>query len=232
MKSLMKISPLVISISCLSQTVKQKPNPKIEFGFTTSTFCGTSAANPVVKKIQGSRLMKREPDQAELPSSNYGWKQGLFYWVNLNSYLSYKAELDFVFSVNSYASAGEKVCYSTAGGYELKPQLIIKPSEVDKAPILKIAKNMSYYLSGKQPYLIVGPKFGFYKSDKAFRKDNNSTYYTIGCVGGFGIDNMFHNMDFAPELTVSVEYQTGNSHLLPKASSRYFISAAIAINFF
>jgi hypothetical protein len=230
MKNIVKISPLVISLSCFSQELK-KTNQKIEFGFTTSTFCGISAASPLIAGLSKTDYNHRTMAKCPLPSTNFGWKPGLFYWVNINSYLSYKAEGDFVYSVNTF-KLPKGTCYSTSSGFELKPQLIIKPSEIDKAPILKVARNMSYYLSGKQPYFIIGPKFGYYKSDKEFRKETNSKYYTIGCVGGFGIDNMFHNMDFAPEVTVSVEYQTGNAHLLPKASSRYFISTSLAINFF
>lgn len=233
MKALLKISPLVISLSCLSQTDKEKVNPRIEFGFTSATFCGLSAANPLLERMSGTDVRRQNITVCSMPSANFGWKQGLFFWVNLTSYLAYKAEADFVYSVNTHVDQRNfSPQYSTSCGYELKPQLIIRPVKTDRAPIIKMAKSMSYYLSGKQPYIIIGPKFGYYQCDRQFRRVNDARHYTIGCVAGVGADNMFHNMDFAPEVTISIEYQTGNAHLTPNASNRYYISAAVAINLF
>jgi hypothetical protein len=239
MKGLAKFSPLIFSFSCWSQG-NDKVQTRIEFGYNASTFIGTCANPGIIKKtlLKEPASSKRIPKTPDIPVASFGWKQGIFFWVNLNSYLAYKPEFDISYSVNTYGInynnrlKKETGLYSTAIAFEFKPQIIIRPRKVNKEPIVKIARSMSYYLSGRQPYFILGPKFSYTKSDKNFRKENCSGYYTIGNVIGIGFDNMFHNLDLAPELTCSIEYQTGNFHEDAFSGRRYFVSAALTVNLF
>ena len=72
---------------------------------------------------------------------------------------------------------------------------------------------MSYYLSGRQSYLIMGPKFSYQKTDGRFANGKGADYLTVGTLFGIGADHMFPNLDFAPEFYVSLDYQPGNINL-------------------
>ena len=91
---------------------------------------------------------------------------------------------------------------------------------------------MSYYLSQRQMYLIFGPKWAFRKSDKDFLKHNMERNCSVGGVFGFGVDNLFPNLDVAPEVLLSVEYQTGNLYEKQKSSNRVYTGLSLAMNFF
>jgi hypothetical protein len=222
---------LLIKMGC-AQTPANYSAQKIDYGFTTSTFTGITANSFVREKYNNIEISNRT--LKTLSAFNYGWKQGLFLWVNFNSCFSYKPELSAVVCINNYKNlfSSEKAIYSTSAGIEFKSQLIIRLGCWNSQPIIKLARNMSYYLEGKQSYLIIGPKFSFQKADKAFLKLNNDKYTAIGLVIGGGVDNLFLNLDVAPEVLFSVEYKTGNYFNGSNNSDRYYASMSLAMNFF
>lgn len=237
MKLLAKTFPfLLIKIGC-AQTALDYSAIKIDYGYSTSTFSGITLNNFTANKtVTESDITKSKFSKPVLmPSYNYGWKQGVFLWVNLSPCYAYRPEVNVSFCITSHknpSSKTKKTIYSTSVGFEFKPQLIIRIGCRNTDPIIKMARNMSYYLTQKQTYLIVGPKFCYQKSDKAFLKKNNERNYSTGFVFGIGSDHLFPNLDVAPELVMSLEYQTGNNHEQKKDSNRYYTSLSLAMNFF
>lgn len=236
MKHLVKTLPaLFVSISYAQMPINTDAK-KIDFGFTSSTFAGASinyfANNFLEKQNLYSYLPLNKPKTV---FSNYGWKQGLFILVNLTPHFAYKAQADFNFSVNNFKHLVESSLtnnYSTSFGLEFKPQLLIKFGGYNSEPVFKLAKNMSYYSTGRQSYIILGPKFSFCKHDKTFLQNHNLNYCSVGAVLGVGSDTEFPCLNFAPELLLSVEYKTRNSQAESSPLTRYYVSLSLTANFF
>lgn len=236
MKHLAKTLPVLFASMGYAQSSHVTDNKKVDFGFTTSTFAGASvnyfAANFLDKQNLYSYLPINKPKSL---FSNYGWKQGLFIWIDLTSHLAYKAQADITFCINNFKhleGTSLRNNYCTSFGIELKPQLVIRFGTYDPQPVFKMARDMSYYVTGRQSYLILGPKFSYSKPDKTFLQENNLRYSAIGAVVGIGTDNIFPNLDFAPELLLSVEYKTRNSQKGSSPFTRYYVSLSLAANFF
>lgn len=235
MKLLAKTFPLLlIKIGC-AQTALDYSAIKVDYGYSASTFSGITLNNFTVNKTESDISKNKFSKPAVMPSYNYGWKQGVFLWINLSPCYAYRPEINVSFCITSHknsSSKTKKTIHSTSVGFEFKPQLIIRIGCRNTDPIIKMARNMSYYLTQKQTYLIVGPKFSYQKSDKTFLKKNNERNYSTGFVFGIGSDHLFPNLDVAPELIMSLEYQTGNNHEQKKDSNRYYTSLSLAMNFF
>lgn len=233
MRLLTKTFPvLLIKIGC-AQTPVDYSAHKIDFGFSSATFSGFTSNNIVPEKNFNNDFNHNKTKT--MSTISYGWKQGFFFWVNLNSCFAYRPEINAVFGINNYKnlfSNNEKTIYSTSFGVEFKPQLIIRLGCWNSDPVIKLARNMSYYLTGKQSYLIIGPKFSYQKADKTFLKMNDAKYSSFGFVFGCGVDHLFPNLNVAPELLFSMEYKTGNDPGQKKDSSRYCASLSLAMNFY
>jgi hypothetical protein len=234
MKLLAKTLPAFLLQLSYSQVPTDYSARKIEFGSSSSTFVGSSfnyiSNNFLEKKNVYAYVPLHQPS---IVYANYGWKQGLFMWINLNERISYKTQIDLVFGVNQYKYTSDKqTIYSKFFGVEYKPQIVIKIGCCDTEPVIKMARNMSYFLSRRQKYLIVGPKWTYRRSDKIFLKNNSEINYSIGAAFGMGIDNLFPNLEVAPELIASVEYLNGNPYEKQKGSNRCYASLSLVMNFF
>ena len=231
MKLLAKAIPfLLLKISC-AQTAVDYTAKKIDYGYSFATFSGTTL-NVFLKESSDKNPLLNPQSATEF---NYGWKQGLFLWINLSPCFAYRPELNAVFCVHHHknpTSNEKKEVYSTSVGFEFKPQFIIRIGCRNTEPVIKLARNMSYYLTQKQSYLIIGPKFSYQKSDRGFLKYNTERNFSVGIVLGGGTDYLFPNLDVAPELKMSVEYQPGNNSEQKKDSNRFYTSLSLAMNFF
>lgn len=167
MKRLAKIFPVLFVSMGYAQLPVDTEAEKIEFGFTTSTFAGASINYFANNFLDKQNLYSYLPlDKPKTVFSHYGWKQGLFIWVNLNSHFAYKAQADITFFVNNFknlveSSLKNKYCMSL--GFEFKPQLVIRFGAYDREPVFSLARDMSYYATGRQSYFILGPKFSYCK---------------------------------------------------------------------
>jgi hypothetical protein len=234
MKLLASAAPLfLLKLSC-AQTPTDYHAKKIEFGFSSATFSGSSVNYISTTFLEKKDLYSYLPiTRPNATYSNFGWKQGLFIWVNLSERFSYKAQCDLMFGINQYKNLKEDMnTYCKFFGIEYKPQLVIRLGKYNTSPVIKMARDMSYYLTGRQCYLVIGPKFTYAKPDKFFLRDNDIKYNSVGMVMGYGVDNLFPNLELAPELLVSAEYKTGRRYGDPYNLNRYYLSLSLAVNFF
>jgi hypothetical protein len=236
MKHLAKTLPVLFASMGYAQSSFDADNKKIDFGFTSSTFAGASVNYFAPSFLEKQNLYSYLPlSKPNAIFSNYGWKQGFFIWVNLNQHFAYKAQADITFCVNNFKQLAEnsfKNNYCRSFGIEFKPQLVIRFGTYDPEPIFKMARDMSYYVTGRQSYLILGPKFSYSKPDRTFLQETNLKYSAVGAVVGIGTDNIFPNLNFAPELLLSIEYKTRNSQGGSSPLTRYYVSLSLAANFF
>lgn len=231
MKLLTKTFLILIIKTGDAQTPIDFTGQKIDYGFTTSTFLG-SLVNKKTFDYPISEGLKFQKNN--VPNTNYGWKMGMFFWINLSPCFAYKPEIDFTFGINSYKNRSyiDKPNFSTFVGIEFKPQLIIRLGCWNSQPVIKLARNMSYYLEGKQHYIIIGPKINYQKLDKLYSNNNVSSQGSVGFVFGFGIDNLFPNLSVAPELLFSLERIIGNSSFASTNSNNNYASLSLGMNFF
>jgi hypothetical protein len=236
MRRLAKTLPVLFVSMGYAQLPVDMGAKKIDFGFTTSTFAGASVNYFANNFLAKQNLYSYLPlDKPKTVFSNYGWKQGLFIWVNLNSHFAYKAQADLMFCVNNFkhlTGFSLKNNYCLSLGVEFKPQLVIRFGAYDPEPVFTIARDMSYYATGRQSYFILGPKFSYCKHDKGFMRTNNLKYSSVGIVAGIGSDTAFPCLNFAPELLLSVEYKTRHSQPEAAPFTRYYVSLSLAANFF
>lgn len=236
MRGFVKFFPFFISVGTWAQSSYDADLPIVEFGYCTSTFSGIDVGHAIETKRFNSDLNKRSTNPNSLPNLSYGWKEGTFIWFNVCPEISIKHQTDFGFSVNNYRTQknieGRQTAYSVSYGFDIKPQLIVKLGKINHHPIIKMAKCMSYYLSGRQSYLIMGPKISYQTTDKGYLKGQGANYFTVGSVMGIGVDHMFPNLDFAPELYISLDYQPGKNTYSPIASNRFFASLTLAVSIF
>ena len=236
MKNLARTFPVLFAGLGYAQLPVDMDAKRIEFGFTSSTFAGASVNYFASNFLEKQGLYSYLPiDKPKTVFSNFGWKQGLFIWINLNKHFAYKTQADVTFCVNNFkhlAGSDLKNNYCTSFGIEFKPQLVIRFGTYEPDPVFRMARDMSYYVTGRQSYFILGPKFSYAKPDKTFLQTNNLKYSAVGGVVGIGCDNVFPNLDFAPELLLSVEYKTRNSKTESSPFTRYYVSLSLAVNFF
>ncbi len=236
MKGLLKISPIVFCFGANAQNGSESDLRFIEYGYCAATYFNGDAFVFNKTNTANNDSYNRTPDTVPNLNFSYGWKQGTFVWLNINSDFSIKIELAGTFCVNNLknnsANTDQKMNYSMGYGIEFKPQLIVKLGNVNRHPIIKMAKCMSYYLSGRQSYLIMGPKFALQKTDKQVLAGSPLNYLSVGSMFGVGMDNMFPNLDVAPEIYVSFDFQPNQNNFFPNSNSRYFASVTLALNIF
>ncbi len=235
MKLLAKTFPVLLFQFGSAQTPMDYSARKIDYGYSTSTFSGITLNNMIRENnFSKDPISKNKFTEAPLVASyNYGWKQGLFLWINLSPCHAYRPEVNATFGITTHKiifPKTDRTVYSTFFGLEFKPQLIIRIGCRDTEPVIRMAPNMSYYLTSRQSYLIVGPKFSYQQSDKTFLKHNSERKYKIGALLGIGVDNLFPNLDVAPELIASVEYQP--AHIKEKGSTWFYTSLSLVVNVF
>ena len=119
MKFLAKAFPLLFIKFCCAQSEQDYSALKIDYGYSTSTFSGITLNNFIKdKNLQKEEITKDYflKNPANL-SHYYGWKQGLFLWINLNPCFAYRPEVNAIFCVNTYnniLSKTDKIIYSTS----------------------------------------------------------------------------------------------------------------------
>ncbi|MBS1636588.1 MAG: hypothetical protein JST26_11785 [Bacteroidetes bacterium] len=161
----------------------------------------------------------------------YAFQYGMFLWVKATDRVSIKPEITASFSnykISDPASRRQPT-YATSTDLSIANQVVLALKPNNTHGIIKAAKCMSYYLTGKQPYLIFGPKLSFRKFDRGFIHKGFQNEATVGFVAGYGINYGFHNMNMAPEIKYGLETTAEN-----KINNRqkFIHTISVSINLF
>ena len=198
--------------------------PTNEFGFTHSTyvslgFSQTELPNPLYKDKVNNYLMN------PVKLCQYGYGVGWFGWFPLNHLLSIKPQIETIFS-NLAMGCNQKIyakvydlCFSNTF------QIAIKKANPNG--IIYCARNMSCYLTSKQPYVSLGPKISLRKYDKGFINKGFKNVVAYGFMIGYGINYEFHGTNFAPEIKYHIETTD-----LAFVTKQIYHSVSVAINLF
>ena len=218
------ILPVFISSNLIGQNDNTAFN-KFDFGFSHSLFTSMSF-NP----IGGKNFLNQERNfinNANISELQYGFGIGVFLWMPLNDGVVYKPKLEGNFS-NVFFKQTEKT-FATSFDLSVSQSFAIALKSPDKNGTICLARDMSCYLTSKQPYLLIGPKIGLKKYDKGYIHKGFENEITMGLLVGYGINYEFHGVNFSPEIIYSVSTTTQNKI---HDTKKIVHSITLGLNFF
>lgn len=199
--------------------------PKFSGGFTHSTFTSLTLLS-LPNLLQISK--ERHPlTTSKIAETQYGFGFGFFLWMPLNDGVVYKPKIDCNFT--NYKLNNTCFVYATSFDVSINHSFCIALTSPNKNGVIYLAKNMSCYLTTKQPYIIVGPKINLKKYDKGFLHKGFENELSFGLSIGYGINYEFHGTNFAPEICYSLT-STGQNQINDSKKMAHTIT--LAFNFF
>ena len=218
------IFPVFVGSNLLGQTTSDL-FPDLSFGFTHSAYtsvCFKSGSNSTILNQELNRKNK-----SRFTETQYGFGVGLFLWMPLNEGVIFKPKIEGSFS-NTCLKNGSSV-FATSFDLSISHGFVIALNEPDKEGIIYCARNMSCYLTSKQPYLLIGPKINLKKFDKGYIHKGFENELAFGFIIGYGINYIFHGKNVAPEICYSISSTSQNKI---NDSKKMTHTISVAVNFF
>jgi hypothetical protein len=219
------IIPVFVSTNLLAQN-DEGLFPDLSFGITNSTYSSVcfqkSIGNPISNNEQ--HLLNHTSKIAE---TQYGFGLGLFMWMPLNEGIVFKPKIEGSFS-NTCLKQSPCV-FATSFDLSVSHGFVIALTKPDKDGIIYAARNMTCYLTSKQPYLLVGPKINLKKYDKGYLNKGFENELAFGLFVGYGINYVFQGKNFAPEIYYTLS-STSQNRISDTRKMTHSIS--LAVNFF
>ena len=200
--------------------------PEISFGVTHSAY--TSMCFQSGRNLQNVHSENTTPQhQSTITETNTGFGIGFFLYLPLNDGLVFRPKLEGLFSTNSISKP--PTIYSTSLDLKFSPGFCIALKPADEHGIVYIARNMSCYLTYKQPYISVGPIISVQKFDDGFLNKGFSNELCFGASIGYGINYEFHGTNIAPEISYQIT-STAQNKISDK--NKMYHSISLSINLF
>lgn len=220
------ILPLFVGTNLLAQT-DNGFFPKISFGFTHSTYTSLSFSsmplNPVLKKEGESP--QHEP--FKVTEIQYGFGIGVFLWMPLSEYIVFKPKIEGTFTNTCLKHAG--CTYATSFDISISHGFAVALEPPNTNGTIHVAKDMSCYLTSKQPYLLIGPKISLKKFDAGYLGKGYQNELNFGAFIGYGINFEFHGTNYAPEISYALSTTGQNEY---NGSKKVAHTLTLALNFF
>lgn len=219
------ILPLFVYSHLLGQT-EAGLFPKFDIGFTHSTFTSMSfqTAKPnFLTNPEGHA----QPKKTKLTESQFGFGIGFFLWMPLNEGVAFKPKVEGTFSTNCLKE-GPSV-FATSFDLVVSHGFAIALKPADKNGVIYLARDMSCYLTSKQPYLLLGPKLNLRKFDNGYLHKGFQNELGFGFFVGYGINYEFHGTSFSPEIIYTI---TSTAQNKINDSKKIIHNITLAINFF
>ncbi len=200
--------------------------PKFDFGFTHSMFTSMSfqSAKPMLLTNKESHT---QPKKTKLTETELGFGLGLFLWMPLNEGVVFKPKAEINFSTTCLKQA--PAIFATSFDLSVSHGFAIALKPADKNGIIYLARDMSCYLTSKQPYLLLGPKINLRKFDSGYLHKGFQNELGFGFFIGYGINYEFHGTSFAPEIIYNI---TSTAQNKINDSKKMIHNITLAINFF
>ena len=219
------ILPLFVSSTVLAQT-DAGMFPQFEIGFTHSTFTSMSfqTARPTLLTNKESHAQSKK---AKLIEAQFGFGIGFFLWMPLNEGVAFKPKVEGCFSTTCLKQ-GTSV-FATSFDLVISHGFAIALKPADKHGIIYMARDMSCYLTSKQPYLVLGPKLSLRKFDHGYLDKGFQNELGFGFLIGYGINYEFHGTSFSPEIVYHI---TSTAQNKINDSKKMIHTITLAISFF
>lgn len=198
--------PVFASTQLISQTEKDVFH-QVGFGVTHSAFshfCFQQETKPLAKidrKEKNSVLSF--PESPFITENQTGFCVGFFNDLPLNNVVVLRTLMEGSYSVNYKYQNANSVFYSSFG-FKIKPSLNIAITKANPNGIIYLARNMSCYLTYKQPYISVTPILYYQKFDAGYLKKGFNNEMSFGASVGYGINYEFHGTNFGSEICYQV----------------------------
>jgi hypothetical protein len=200
------IIPLFFSSKLFCQN-DETFDSSMEFGISHATYINACFQRPTLNLQPGSEI-KKPFYSSPVCETQFGFSLGWFIWKPLTEALAIRPTIETAFS-NLCLHQLPKVRAKSLD-INFSAPMMIALKKPNKQGIIYLARNMSCYLTTKQPYLIVGPKLNFKQFDKGFRHKGFQNERWVGALIGYGIQYEFHGTKIAPEITYSFEVTQQN----------------------
>ncbi len=200
--------------------------PDFNFGITHSTYssmCFNSALQ-VPNYNNDYHLLNHK---AKITEIQYGFGLGFFMWMPLNDAIVFKPKVEGVFS-NACIKDPSRV-FATSFDLNISHGFVITFKKPNEDGIIHMARNMTCYLTSKQPYLVAGPKLNLKKYDKGCLQKGYENEFSFGFFIGYGINHIFHGKNYAPEICYHIS-STSQNKINDNKKVTHTIS--LSLNFF
>lgn len=196
----MKIQKYILPVFVSSHLMGQNPSelfPESRFGFTHSTSTSMCFQSNLLKPDLSNEYQKSGSNK-KVTETQYGFGIGLFLWMPLNDGIVFKPKVEGVFS--NTCTRQNKHVFATSFDLNISHGFVIALKKPDENGVIYMARNMSCYLTSKQPYLVIGPKINLKKYDKGYLNKGFENEMAFGFFIGYGINYIFQGKNVAPEI--------------------------------
>lgn len=201
------ILPVFVSTNLLGQSDVDDIFPEMEFGFTHSAYTSMSFKSTPTNSLLNKELNYTR-NHAKLTEVHYGFGIGIFMWMPLNEKIVFKPKVEGSFS-NSCMKQKQTI-FATCFDLSVTHAFVINLKPADPNGIIYMARDMSCYLTSKQPYILIGPKLNLKKFDSGYVNKGFQNELSLGFFVGYGINYEFHGTNFAPEISYCISTTAQN----------------------
>lgn len=217
------ILPVFVSTNLLAQN-EEDMFPDMSFGFCHSVYNSTSFKSTPTS-FNSNKEFHHKP--TKVTETQYGFGIGFFLWMPLNEGIVFKPKVEGTFSTG--CNKHKNSVYTTSFDLNISHSFVISLKSPNTGGTIHFAKDMSCYLTSKQPYLLVGPKLNLKKFDKGYTNKGYQNEFSYGFFVGYGINYEFHGTNFAPEITYGISSTAQNQM---DGSKKIAHTITLALNFF
>ena len=220
---------ICVSTNLFSQSDKDVFH-QFSFGITHSAFASACFQHPVNKKTYSREENLNLQNQINIPlisETNIGCSLGFFNYIPIADHLAIRSTFETAFTTNyTYQSNST---YSRALSISVNPSLCIALKKADDEGVIYVVRNMSCYLTYKQPYLSIGPVMTIQKFDYQYLQKGFQNQLCVGLAIGYGINYEFHGTIVSPEIKYQV---TSTSQNKISETNKIYHSLSLSINIF
>ncbi len=218
---------MFVSTHLLGQTERDVFH-QLGFGITHAAFTNFCFQQPITETKQLQRRETTASTQlSKLPiitELHTGVSMGFFNYLPLGNKLALRTKLEGSFSTNYIYQ--NKPIYYTALGFNVTQQCCMALKKANEHGIIYLARNMSCYLTYKQPYISFGPIISVQKFDDGFLNKGFNNELCFGASIGYGINYEFHGTNVAPEINYQIT-STAQNKISDKNKICHSISLSI-----
>lgn len=225
MKLNLALYPLV-SLAVLTTQAQDKLMPNLKLGFSHTLF-----SSLIFHSSNTNSLLTQENETVNFHKNikeiNYGFGIGLFLWAPINERIIFKPKIEGCFS--NVSSQFPKPALGTSFDLVLSYGLVINLKSEDHHGIIYLARDMSCYLTTKQPYVLLGQVATLKKYDLGYLHKGYKNELMYGFYVGYGINYEFHGTNFAPEIYYSISKSVAKNTI---ESDKTTHTITLALNIF
>lgn len=219
------IIPVFVSTNLLGQIATDEVQ-EVSFGFVHSTYA-SMCFQPTTNTTALNKEITAPTHYSTISETQFGFGVGFFVYLPLNDIIVFKPKMEGLFSNTAINQI--PTIHATSLDLSISPGFCIALRSADDHGVIYLARNMSCYLTSKQPYLTIAPVINLKKFDEGFLQKGFQNEIAFGVSIGYGISYEFHGINFAPEISYNIITTAQNKM---NESNKVMHSITLAINLY